>query len=62
MQLPLIIILAFHVLAAVFWAGSTFALARWSGSAEDRLFGPQMGSAMIAVPMGSDPVASAASS
>lgn len=49
MQQALMIALSLHVLAAVFWAGSTFALARTAGSGSERLFGPQMGAAAVAV-------------
>jgi hypothetical protein len=45
----LMIALPLHILAAVFWAGSTFALARTAGSGSERLFGPQMGAAAVAV-------------
>jgi hypothetical protein len=38
-----------HVLSGVFWAGSTFALARSRGASAGELFGPQMGSATVAV-------------
>lgn len=49
MQTVLILTLALHVLAGVFWAGSTFALARTAGANAERLFGPQMGAATVAV-------------
>ena len=48
-MLAVMIAISLHVLAAVFWAGSTFALARTAGSGSERLFGPQMGAAGIAV-------------
>lgn len=38
-----------HVLTAVFWAGTTFGLARTSGASAERLFAPQMGAAAIAM-------------
>jgi hypothetical protein len=46
------IALSLHVLAAVFWAGSTFVLARTAGAGGDRLFRPQMGAAAVAVATG----------
>jgi uncharacterized membrane protein len=48
-QIPLIITLSVHVLSSVFWAGSSFTLARTGGAGGDRLFRPQMGAATIAV-------------
>jgi len=49
MQQTLAIALSLHVLAATFWGGSTFALARMAGNGGERLFAPQMGAATIAV-------------
>jgi hypothetical protein len=49
MQQILIAALSLHVLAATFWAGTTFALARTAGSGSERLFGPQTGAAAVAV-------------
>jgi uncharacterized membrane protein len=49
MQLTLIIILSLHVLAAVFWAGTSFTLARTGGAGGEQLFRPQMGAAVVAV-------------
>jgi hypothetical protein len=49
MQLLLIITIALHVLSSVFWAGSTFAMARVGGSEAAKLFRPQMGAASVAV-------------
>jgi hypothetical protein len=49
MQQALMAALSLHVLAATFWAGSTLALARTGGGGSERLFGPQMGAAVIAV-------------
>src|SRR5258708_1141999 len=49
MQTELIAAVAVHVLAAVFWAGTTFALARTGGAAVDRVFVPEMGAAAIAI-------------
>src|SRR5258707_14520401 len=45
----LIVTLVLHVLFGVFWAGSTFVLARTGGHQADRLFRPQMGAATISV-------------
>jgi hypothetical protein len=49
MQLALIIVLSLHVLAAVFWAGTSFTLARTDGAGSEQLFRPQMGAAVVAV-------------
>jgi len=49
MQTTLIIVISLHVLAGVFWAGTSFTLARTGGAAAERLFRPQMGAAVIAV-------------
>jgi hypothetical protein len=38
-----------HVLAGVFWAGSTFALARTRGAMGDQLAFPQAGAATLAI-------------
>jgi len=48
MQYALLLAAALHVLAAVFWAGSTFALACTGGAAMERLFKPQLGAAVLA--------------
>jgi len=52
MPYALILAAALHVLAAVFWAGSTFALARSGGAAVERLFRPQLGAAVLAFATG----------
>ena len=52
MQATLIIALVLHVLSGVFWAGSTFALARTGGNQAERFFRPQMGAATIAIVTG----------
>jgi hypothetical protein len=52
MQITLIVTLVLHVLSGVFWAGTTFALARTASNQADRLFRPQMGAATIAVATG----------
>jgi hypothetical protein len=49
MTLLIMLLLVLHVLPGVFWAGSTFVLARSGGSGADRLFAPQMGAATLAV-------------
>ena len=49
MQLMLIIAIALHVAAAIFWAGTTFTLARTGGARGESLFRPQMGAATVAV-------------
>src|SRR5258708_35571733 len=49
MQATLIVTLVLHVLSGVFWAGSTFVLARTGGYQADRFFRPQMGAAAAAV-------------
>jgi uncharacterized membrane protein len=49
MQLALIIAPSLHVLAAVFWAGASFTLARTGGAGGEQLFRPQMGAAVVAV-------------
>ncbi len=48
-QLMLIIGLSLHVLAAVFWAGTSFTLARTDGVGAEQLFRPQMGAAGVTV-------------
>jgi hypothetical protein len=52
MQTTLIVALVLHVLSGVFWAGSTFVLARTGGDQAGRLFRPQMGAAAVAVVSG----------
>ena len=49
MQTLLIVLIAAHILAGVFWAGSTFAIVRTGGAGADILFRPQMGAAAVAV-------------
>jgi hypothetical protein len=49
MQMLLIATVAVHVLAAVFWAGTTFGLAGTGGGSAAQLFGRQMIAATIAV-------------
>jgi hypothetical protein len=45
----LMAVLSLHVLSAVFWTGTSFALARTGGLGGVRLFRPQMGAALVAV-------------
>jgi hypothetical protein len=45
----IIILIALHILAGVFWAGSTFAIVRSGGAGAATLFGPQMGAATMTV-------------
>ena len=49
MQILLMIVIALHVLSGVFWAGSTFVLARSAGIGAERLAYPQVGAATVAV-------------
>jgi len=49
MQIPLIITLSLHVLSSVFWAGSSFTLARTGGAGGEQLLGPQMGAAVVTI-------------
>jgi len=49
MQRILMIAISLHVLGAISWAGSTFALARLAGAGSERLFGIQMVAAATAI-------------
>jgi hypothetical protein len=49
MQLTLMIVAGLHVLPAVFWAGTTFVLARAAGVGAERLAFPQIGAAAVTV-------------
>src|SRR5260370_32911461 len=49
MQTALIITLSLHILSSVFWAGTSFTLARTGGVGGEQLYRPQMGAAVIAV-------------
>ncbi|MGR4863319.1 hypothetical protein [Caulobacter sp. LARHSG274] len=49
MPWAIILALSIHVLAAIFWAGTTFTLARTGGGLAGPLFRPQMGAAALAV-------------
>ena len=52
MQITLIVTQVLHVLSGVFWAGTTFALARMSSDQATQMFRPQMGAAIVAVATG----------
>ena len=52
MRITLIVALVLHVLSGVFWAGTTFALARTAGNQAALFFRAQMGAAAIAVVTG----------
>jgi succinate dehydrogenase/fumarate reductase cytochrome b subunit len=52
MQITLIVTQVLHVLSGVFWAGTTFALARMSSDQATQMFKPQMGAAVVAVASG----------
>ncbi|THK34338.1 hypothetical protein EHS39_30850 [Ensifer sp. MPMI2T] len=52
MQLALIIAISVHILAATFWAGSTFASARMTGHGSEQLFVPQLLAAAFAIGAG----------
>ncbi|HEV3371481.1 MAG TPA: hypothetical protein VG145_02960 [Xanthobacteraceae bacterium] len=49
MQTILMLTVALHVLSGIFWAGSTFVLARIGGAGAQQLARPQMGAAALAV-------------
>jgi hypothetical protein len=49
MQLILMVLIGIHILAGVFWAGSTFTIVRSGGAGASTLFGPQMGSATLTI-------------
>jgi len=49
MQAVLVIAVSLHLLAGIFWAGTTFTLARTGGARAEGLFRPQMGAAVVAV-------------
>jgi hypothetical protein len=52
MQATIVIALVLHVLSGVFWAGTTFALARLGGNQASYLLRPQLGAAAIAIVTG----------
>lgn len=49
MQASILIVQAFHVLPAVFWAGSTFVLARTGGAEAERLVPAQVGAMAVTI-------------
>jgi len=49
MQYVYIVTLGLHVMASVFWAGTTYTLARDPEIRVERFFGPQMGAAAVAM-------------
>lgn len=49
MQPIFIAVISLHVLAAMFWAGTSFTLARTGGLGGEQLFRPQMGAAVVAI-------------
>lgn len=52
MTIGLMLLLSLHVLSAIFWAGSTFVLARTGGDGIDALRRPQYGAAGVAIVTG----------
>jgi uncharacterized membrane protein len=52
MTIALMLIIALHVLSGVFWAGTTFALARGQSLSVASLRKPQLGAAAVAVASG----------
>lgn len=52
MQTLLVVLIVLHVLTGVFWAGSTFVLARTGGANAERLAFPQFGAAVATLVMG----------
>ena len=49
MQLLLIVLLIFHAVPGVFWAGTTFVLARNGGQGAEQLAFPQIGAATVTI-------------
>ncbi len=52
MQATLVVTLVLHILSGVFWAGTTFALARTGADQAGQFFRPQMGAAVIVLATG----------
>lgn len=52
MQAWILIVQALHVLPAVFWAGTTFVLARTGGAEAERLVPAQVGTLIVAIVAG----------
>jgi hypothetical protein len=49
MPITVIAVLSVHVLVAIFWAGSTFSLARLAGLGGEKFVFPQLGAATLAI-------------
>jgi hypothetical protein len=49
MHTVIVLTLVLHVLSGVFWAGSTFTLARMGGAGAEKLLRPQLGCATMVV-------------
>ena len=49
MQIVLIVLIAIHVVPGVFWAGTTFVLARSGGAVAEQLAYPQIGAASVSM-------------
>ena len=49
MQLVLIIAISLHLLPGIFWAGTSFTMARTGGAGAEALFRPQMGAATVTI-------------
>lgn len=52
MQATVVVALVLHVVSGVFWAGSTFALARLGGNQGREFLRPQLGAATVAIVTG----------
>jgi hypothetical protein len=52
MQILFVVLLLVHALSAVFWAGTTFALARSGGQGAQALRWPQTGASVVAIVSG----------
>jgi hypothetical protein len=52
MQIAFVVLLVVHALSGVFWAGSTFALARSGGQGARALRWPQAGASIVAIASG----------
>jgi hypothetical protein len=52
MQMVIVLTLVLHILSGVFWAGSTFTLARIGGPGAEKLLRPQLGCATMVVVTG----------
>ena len=52
MQATVVVAVVLHVLSGVFWAGSTFALARLGGNQARQFLRPQLGAAAVAIVTG----------